>query len=88
LPFDPSDTIQLGYSANFSGSLTIDIDQVDGELENQSFIEDKEQQIIHNLTSVLIISPRKGVFNDRFVLVYTDNTLKVTDFETTGDTKC
>jgi hypothetical protein len=31
-------------------SLTIDIDQVDGELENQSFIEDKEQQIIHNLT--------------------------------------
>jgi hypothetical protein len=37
MPFDPSDTIQLGYSANFFGSLTIDIDQVDGELENQSF---------------------------------------------------
>jgi hypothetical protein len=60
----------------------------DGELENQSlFIEDKEQQI-HNLTLSPYNFTTEGVFNDRFVLVYTDNTLKVTDFETTGDTKC
>jgi hypothetical protein len=83
LPFDPYDTIQLGYSANFSGSLTIDIDQVDGELENQSiFIEDKEQHSIHNLTlSPYNFTTEKGVFNDRFVLRYTLNTLGITDFE-------
>jgi hypothetical protein len=86
LPFDPSDTIQVGYSVDFSGSLTIDIDQVEGELVNHNiFIEDKEHHIIHNLTlSPYNFTTEKGVFNDRFVLRYTDNKLNNTDFEITG----
>jgi hypothetical protein len=56
LPFDPSDTIQLGYSANFR-SLTIDIDQVDGELEK--ILLKIKNSSIHNLTSVRIILTEK-----------------------------
>jgi hypothetical protein len=85
LPFNQTDTIQLGYSANFSGSLAIDIDQVDGELQNQNiFIEDKEQHTIHNLTlKPYEFVTERGVFNDRFVLHYTDKALVITDFEET-----
>jgi len=84
LPFDQSDTIQLGYSANFAGSLVLDIDQLDGELKNQNiFIEDKEQHIIHNLAlTPYEFVTESGTFNTRFVLRYIDNT-NITDFETT-----
>jgi hypothetical protein len=92
LPFSQSDTIQLGYSANFSGALIIDIDQLDGELKNQNiFIEDKEQHIIHDLTSKPYeFVTEKGIYNDRFVMRYTDeafnndnNTLGINEIETT-----
>lgn len=83
LPFDKSDTVQLGYRANFAGSLAINIDQVDGRLENKNiFIEDKEQHIIHNLTNrPYDFITERGTFNDRFVLRYTDK--GVTKFEAT-----
>jgi uncharacterized delta-60 repeat protein len=85
LPFNLSDTVQLGYSANFSGLLAIDVDQVDGELVDQSiFLEDKERDIIHNLTlKPYEFLTERGTFNDRFVLRYTDNTLGLTDVEVT-----
>jgi hypothetical protein len=84
LPFNRSDSIPLGYSANFSGSLIIDIDQVDGALENENiFIEDKELNVIHNLAlTPYEFVTESGTFNTRFVLRYIDNT-KISDFETT-----
>jgi hypothetical protein len=84
LPFDPDDIVPLGYSSNIEGAFAISIDQVDGDLSNQPiFIEDKETQTIHNLkTGSYSFTTKKGVFNERFVLRYTDKTLGSGDFET------
>jgi uncharacterized delta-60 repeat protein len=84
-PFNLSDTVQLGYSANLSGLLAINIDQVDGGLIGQSiFLEDKERHVIHDLTlKPYEFVTDRGTFNDRFVLRYTDNTLGLTDVTAT-----
>jgi uncharacterized protein YjdB len=84
LPFDPADIVPLGYSSKIEGTFAISIDQVDGDLSNQPiFIEDKETQAIHNLkSSPYSFNTKKGIFNERFVLRYTDKTLNSDDFET------
>ncbi|UQD55726.1 T9SS sorting signal type C domain-containing protein [Flavobacterium sp. K5-23] len=83
LPFDETDTINLGYSSTIEGSFFIDIDQVDGLLMDQEiFLEDKKLDIIHNLKKTAYnFSTDKGVFNDRFVLRYTNKTFGNSDFE-------
>jgi hypothetical protein len=83
LPFEETDTINLGYSSTIEGSFFIDIDQVDGLLMDQEiFLEDKKLAIIHDLKKAAYnFSTNKGVFNDRFVLRYTNNTLNTGDFE-------
>jgi hypothetical protein len=84
LPFDPADVVTLGYSSNIEGTFAISIDEVDGDLSNQAiFIEDKETQTIHDLKSgSYSFTTKKGVFNERFTLRYTNKTLGSGDFET------
>jgi hypothetical protein len=85
LPFDEMDTVPLGYSSSIAGSFAIGIDKVDGVLVSQAvFIEDKDAKIIHNLKEgPYNFTTQKGVFNNRFVLRYTNTnkTLAKEDFE-------
>lgn len=84
LPFDETDTVQLGYSSTIAGSFAIGIDEVDGALANQAvFIEDKDAKVIHNLKEgAYDFTTVTGIFNDRFVLRYTNKTLGMGDFKT------
>jgi hypothetical protein len=81
LPFDKTDKVPLGYKTTVEGTFAISIDQVDGVLASQTvFIEDKVANVIHNLKNgAYSFSTLKGVFNDRFVLRYTDNSVVVVD---------
>jgi hypothetical protein len=87
LPFDPADVVPLGYSSKIEGTFAISIDEVDGDLSNQAiFIEDKETQTIHDLKSgSYSFTTKKGTFNERFTLRYTNKTLGSGDFETTDN---
>jgi hypothetical protein len=79
LPFDATDEVQLGYRTTINGEFTINIDQVDGVLTNQTvFIEDKLTNTIFDLkTGNYTFSTTPGTFNDRFVLKYSNKTLSV-----------
>jgi hypothetical protein len=83
LPFDPSDQVPLGYSSNVAGGFTINIAQLDGFLTAQSvFLEDKLTNTVFDLKSGdYTFTTAIGVFNDRFVLRYTNKTLGTEDFK-------
>lgn len=86
LPFLDSDTVPLGYSIDTNGAATIAVDHVDGLfLDDQNiYIEDKLLDVIHDIkASSYDFSSAAGTFNERFVLLYTDKTLGITDLETT-----
>jgi hypothetical protein len=82
LPFDSSDLIPLGYSSNIAGDFAINIDQLDGVFTNNTvFLEDKLTNTIFDLKSGdYKFTTAVGVFNDRFVLRYTNKTLGTEDF--------
>lgn len=81
LPFNVEDKVQLGVAAPTSGTYKIAIAAADGIFSNitgnqKVYLEDKELNIIHDLTS----SPyqftiAQGKNNSRFVLRYTENAL-------------
>jgi hypothetical protein len=75
VPFDTNDKVPLGYKTTIEGTFAISIDQVDGVLVTQDvFIEDKVTHVIHNLKNgPYSFTTLVGIFNDRFVLRYTDN---------------
>jgi hypothetical protein len=74
LPFVSSDLIPLGYSSNIAGDFTINIDQLDGVFtNNQVFLTDKLTNTIFDLKSGdYNFTTAIGVFNDRFILCYTN----------------
>ena len=84
LPFVNNDEVPLGFSSKIAGSFTIEIAQVDGLLTNQSvFLEDRLTQTVFDLKSGnYTFTTASGVFNDRFVLRYTNKTLGTADFTT------
>ena len=79
LPFDPSDTVALGYNAAKKGNYSIRIDHLDGLFDNQDiYLEDKELNIIHDLKQKpYAFNTKIGDFDNRFVLRYSDKTLGV-----------
>ncbi len=81
LPFDENDEVPLGFRTTIDGAFTINIDQTDGVLTNQSvFIEDKLTNTIFDLrSSPYTFTTKSGTFNDRFVLRYTNKTLGTKD---------
>ncbi|MBB1193238.1 hypothetical protein DNC80_06085 [Flavobacterium sp. SOK18b] len=83
LPFEENDEIPLGYSSTIEGTFSISIDQVDGLLASRKiYLEDKIKNTTHNLNQgPYTFETAKGVFNERFVLRYTDKTLGVDDVD-------
>ena len=88
LPFLQSDEVPLGYKTTIKGNFTITIFQTDGFFTAQNvFLEDKMLGVIHNLKEASYnFTTEKGVFNERFVLRYTDKTLGTGDFESEDKT--
>ena len=81
LPFAATDEIKLGYSTTIAGSFTIKIDQRDAFFSGQNvFIEDKFNNTSVNLKNEnFTFTTAVGVFNERFVLRFTDKTLALND---------
>ena len=84
LPFDINDQVPLGMKviSTTSNNYTIAIAVVDGLFELQNiFLEDKLLNVIHNLKETpYTFTSSTGIFNDRFVLRYTDTALANTTF--------
>ncbi|MCK8140343.1 T9SS sorting signal type C domain-containing protein [Flavobacterium sp. I-SCBP12n] len=87
LPFEASDVVPLGYRSKEKVTMSIDIDQVDGAIESQNiFIEDKMLNVVHDLKKgAYTFTSEAGVFNDRFVLRYTNKILGNVDFDLLND---
>ncbi len=87
LPFDENDEVPLGFKSTISGDFTINIDQVDGSLINQAvYIEDRLVHTTVDLkTSPYTFATAAGIFNDRFVLKYSNKTLGTTKFDITAN---
>ncbi|MDR6845227.1 T9SS sorting signal type C domain-containing protein [Flavobacterium granuli] len=83
LPFDKTDKVPLGYRTTVAGTFQISIDNVDGELTNQTvFLEDNLTKTIHNLKNgPYSFTTAKGTFNDRFELSYDKSTFTDTSFD-------
>jgi len=77
LPFNVEDKVPLGYSTTIAGNFSIRIDHFDGLFGNQNiYIEDKLLNVIHNLKqNPYAFTTQTGIFDDRFVLRYTDAAL-------------
>ena len=86
LPFAAADEIKLGYSTKISGSFTIKIDQTDPLFSNQNvFIEDKLNNRIVNLKNEdFTFTTAVGVFNERFLLRFMENSLSLNEFASTN----
>ncbi|REG91196.1 T9SS sorting signal type C domain-containing protein [Flavobacterium aquicola] len=76
LPFVNTDEVPLGYRTTIEGTFQISIDHVDGLFATQDiFLKDLTTGVIHNLkTAPYSFTTAVGRFNDRFVLLYIDNT--------------
>jgi hypothetical protein len=83
LPFDPTDEIKLGFTSTVAGNFTIEIDETDGLLSNQSvFIEDKWSNTVVDLNQTgYAFTTAIGTFDDRFVVRFINKTLTVNDTE-------
>jgi hypothetical protein len=80
LPFDASDLVPLGYKVTTAGDYTINIDELDGLFVTGQpiYIEDLLLSTTHELTqSPYTFNSDAGVFDNRFVLRYTDTSLGI-----------
>ncbi|WP_291087368.1 choice-of-anchor D domain-containing protein [Flavobacterium sp. BFFFF1] len=78
LPFDNQDLVPMGFRIANSGNFTIAIDSKDGVFDDNQdvFLEDLQLGIIHDLkSSPYQFSADAGLYNNRFVLRYTNGTL-------------
>lgn len=84
LPFDENDEVPLGYRTAIKGAFTISIDQVDGALADQAvFVEDKLTNTVFNLKNGnYTFETKAGIYDDRFVLKYSNKTLATPDLDT------
>ncbi|MGA9636961.1 hypothetical protein [Flavobacterium sp.] len=83
LPFVETDEVPLGYSTTIISDFLISIDTIDGVLKNQKiYLEDKDLDIIHDLSlKPYAFSSNKGIFDHRFVLLFSnkkEQKLKIT----------
>ncbi|WP_298118233.1 choice-of-anchor D domain-containing protein [Flavobacterium sp.] len=85
VPFENSDLVPLGVAIPTSGNYTIAIAFVDGlfsDVNQNIYLEDKLLNIVHNLRSApYTFNSTTGVFNDRFVLRYTNTALGNDEFD-------
>ena len=83
LPFEDSDTIPLGYKSPNTANYTISINQIDGLFLNENqgiYLEDTTLNIIHDLrANPYSFTTDEGVFNERFILRFTTQSLSIKD---------
>lgn len=79
LPFNEADVVQLGYKSTEEASYRIGLDHIDGLFLDQNiYLKDKNLNSIHDLkTAPYIFNSQIGTFNDRFEIVYTNETLSI-----------
>ncbi|WP_395050425.1 GEVED domain-containing protein [Flavobacterium sp.] len=78
LPFDPNDSVPLGFNAAKKGNYSIRIDHLDGVFDYQNiYLEDKDLNIIYDLKQKpYVFNTTVGTFDNRFVLRYSHNNNK------------
>lgn len=89
IPFSEEDLVPLGFSlnlgkkANVASTFKIGIDHIDGDLTNQPiYLEDKIENKVWDLRKGdYVFTSLDGVYNDRFVLKYTNTLLDVDKIE-------
>jgi hypothetical protein len=76
LPFDESDQVPLGCKFDYAGTYEINISAFDGFFSHKGiYLEDKLLNVIHDLKSgSYSFATGVGIFDERFVLRYTDGT--------------
>jgi len=76
LPFVITDEVPFGYKTTIAGAFEISLDHVDGFFVTQDiFLKDLTTGVIHNLKNgSYSFTTLEGRFNDRFLLLYVDNT--------------
>ena len=82
LPFNNQDIVPLGFSTENAGMFTISLHNTDGLFsDNQDiFLNDKSLNVITNLkNNNYSFASSNGTFNNRFEIVYTNNTLSNTE---------
>jgi hypothetical protein len=89
LPFNTTDTVQIGVRILQDGAYKIAIGAVDGlfsEPTQNIYIEDKQLAIIHDLRqNPYSFNATAGIINDRFVLRYNNNALSNPEFGNEND---
>jgi hypothetical protein len=85
LPFDENDVVPMGVNIVSAGSHTIAIKKTDGMFvdEVSIYLEDTQLNSIHDLKqSPYVFVSQTGIFNNRFLLRYSNTTLGNPNFET------
>jgi len=79
LPFAETDQIPLGFSTTLAGNFELNLYRFDGLFVNQTvYIEDTYTNTIYNLKDgVFSFHTTAGVFDDRFVLRFNNETLSL-----------
>lgn len=87
-PFVQEDVVPLGFKAISQNNYTIGIDHLDAGFNEQNiYLEDKMLNVIHNLkTAPYSFTSEAGIFDTRFVLRYTENTLSDNDIPSLENT--
>ncbi|MFN3639615.1 MAG: YDG domain-containing protein, partial [Flavobacterium sp.] len=84
-PFNNQDIVPLSFKANELGNYTISLDNTIGIFNDGQdiFVEDLLTQVIHNLKeSEYSFISEAGTFNNRFRIVYVNETLGINDNQT------
>ena len=87
MPFDSNDIVPLGFKVNEDGIYNIAIAAVDGLFTNQQtiFLRDKTLNVVHDLSSnPYSFTANTGVYDDRFELLYQNETLGIDQLENFG----
>lgn len=86
VPFENTDTVQLGITTTIAGNFSISLDNFDGLFESQDILlKDNLLNLVHNLkTGGYEFTSGIGTFNERFEIVYQSETLgnNTPDFNT------
>ncbi|RXR33133.1 hypothetical protein EQG68_06495 [Flavobacterium piscinae] len=82
LPFDVNDIVPIGVYIPSGGQYTIALAAIDGLFENQIiYLKDKLTNIFHNIKeNPYSFYSEQGTFNNRFEVVYQNETLNNPDF--------
>jgi len=87
IPFDNNDVVPLGFKISTDGIYTIAIAAVDGLFSNGQtvYLRDKVLNTVHDLSAnPYSFTANSGVYNERFELLYQDETLGIDQIENFG----